>query len=77
MIQVIFTPEAIQNMGIRHTTFAAITAIKQRKPKEERSLLIFVEGISNVQTHVPLEQLHVFTEGNPEVDIRYLDAEMN
>lgn len=93
MIQVIITPEAIRDMGIKHTTSVAIAEL-QRGQTDWRSL-IFVEGISNVQitnilktilsrvdaafsivTRVPPARVHELTEDN-EVQIRYLDTELN
>ena len=93
MIQVIITPEAIKDMGIKHTTHVAISELKKGQTDWRSS--IFVEGISNVQiinilkmilarvdtafsivTRVPPNRVHELTEDD-EVQIRYLDVELN
>lgn len=93
MLQVIITPEAINDMGIKHTTHIAISELK--KGETDWRSLVFVEGISNVQiinilkmilarvdaafsivTRVPPDKVHELTEDG-EVQIRYLDAEIN
>ena len=94
MVRVIITPEVIRDIGIRHTTSAAISELKRDEQSDWRSL-IFVEGISNVQianilkkilsqvdtafsivTRVPLVRVPELT-GDTEVQIRYLDTELN
>ena len=93
MIQVIITPEAVRDMGIRHVTSVAILELK--KGQMNWRSLIFVEGVSNIQisnilksilpkvdtafsivTRVPPERVHELTDDG-EVEIRYLDAQLN
>ena len=93
MIQVIITPEAITEMGIKHTTNIAIMELK--KGLTDYRSLIFVEGVSNVQIVNILKVIlsrvdtafSIVTRVPPdkvhvltedsEVSIRYLDAELN
>lgn len=93
MIQVIITPEAINDMGIKHTTHIAISELK--KGQTDWRSLVFVEGISNVQIINILKMILARVDtafsivmrvppdkiheltDDGEFDIRYLDAELN
>lgn len=93
MLQVIFTPEAIEAMGIKHTTSVAILELK--KGRTDWRSLVFVEGISNVQIKNILKMIlsqvdaafSIVTRvppesvheftGDNEVEYIYLDAKMN
>jgi len=93
MTQVIFTLEAIETMGIEHTTLVAISKLKSGQ--EDWRSVVFVEGISNVQIADILKAIllgvdtafEIFTRvplehiheltGDNEVEITYLDAKLN
>ena len=63
MVQIIFTPEAINEMGIKHTTNIAISELKKGQAEINELAawrsLVFVEGISNVQINNILKAIFV------------------
>ena len=93
MIQIIITPEAIETMGIKYTTSVAIAELKKGQSDWRslifvegisnvqitnilKQILSKVDTAFSIVTRVPLMSVPELT-GDNEVQMRYLDAEMN
>ena len=93
MIQIIITPEAIETMGIKYTTSVAIAELKKGQSDWRslifvegisnvqitnilKKILSQVDAAFSIVTRVPLMSVPELT-GDNEVQMRYLDAEMN